>query len=85
MTKRAHRVRLAAGAGLLGLLAFALIQHGPEPEAEPYGRAYARRGPQVGDRLPDFTLPDTTGRPRSFADLKGPKGLVLVFNQSADW
>jgi hypothetical protein len=79
------RRRLVPIAGLLALLALALLQHGPEPEPEPYGRAYVRRGPQVGERLPDFTLPDTTGRPRTFADLKGPRGLVLVFNQSADW
>lgn len=44
-----------------------------------------RLGPQVGDKVPDFTLPDQDGRPRSLASLMGDKGLVLVFNRSADW
>jgi hypothetical protein len=79
------RRRLLAASGLAGALAVALLQRSPEPPPEPYGRAYALRGPQVGDRLPGFTLPDTSGRARAFADLKGPQGLVLVFNQSADW
>jgi cytochrome oxidase Cu insertion factor (SCO1/SenC/PrrC family) len=42
-------------------------------------------GPQVGDKVPDFTLPDQHGRPRSLASLMGEKGLVLVFYRSADW
>lgn len=32
---------------------------------------------QIADDIPPFELPDQTGRPRSFADLKGPQGLVL--------
>lgn len=42
-------------------------------------------GPQVGTRVPDFTLPDQFGRHQSLSTLRGPKGLVLVFNRSADW
>ena len=42
-------------------------------------------GPQVGERVPDFTLPDQHGREHTLASLMGPKGLVLVFNRSADW
>ena len=42
-------------------------------------------GPKLGERLPAFTLPDQEGRPRDFASLKGPQGLVLVFFRSADW
>ena len=81
----AARLRIGAGIGLLAILVLALVQKWPQEEPEPYGRAYAARGPQVGDRLPDFSLPDTSGRARTFADLTGPQGLVLVFNQSADW
>jgi hypothetical protein len=85
LTRR--RLSITAGLGLAAVLALALIQKWPEaePGAESYGRAFARAGPQVGDRLPDFTLPDTTGRMRALPDLVGPRGLVLVFNQSADW
>ena len=42
-------------------------------------------GPQVGDKVPDFTLSDQRGQPRSLASLMGPNGLVLAFNRSADW
>jgi hypothetical protein len=42
-------------------------------------------GPQVGQRVPDFTLTDQTGRARTLESLMGPKGLMLVFYRSADW
>lgn len=42
-------------------------------------------GPQPGQPLPAFSLPDQDGRIRDFASLKGPQGLVLVFFRSADW
>ena len=42
-------------------------------------------GPQVGTRVPGFTLLDQTGQSRTLASLMGPKGLMLVFFRSADW
>jgi hypothetical protein len=42
-------------------------------------------GPQVGSRVPSFTLPDQTGRLRTLDSLMGPKGAILVFFRSADW
>jgi hypothetical protein len=42
-------------------------------------------GPEPGERIPDFSLPDQEGLARSFANLVGPKGLLLVFYRSADW
>ncbi len=42
-------------------------------------------GPQVGSRVPDFTLTDQRGQPRTLASLMGPNGLMLVFFRSADW
>jgi peroxiredoxin len=42
-------------------------------------------GPQVGTRVPDFTLLDQKGQLRTLASLTGPKGLMLVFYRSADW
>ncbi len=42
-------------------------------------------GPQVGSRVPDFTLLDQKGQSRTLASLMGPKGLMLVFYRSADW
>jgi hypothetical protein len=34
---------------------------------------------RVGERPPDFTLPDATGRPVSLADFRGQKPVVIVF------
>ena len=42
-------------------------------------------GPEPGERIPDFALPNQDGVPRSLADLTGPNGLLLVFHRSADW
>lgn len=44
-----------------------------------------RLGPQVGEKVPDFSLADQHGQPRTLASLMGPNGLVLAFNRSADW
>ena len=42
-------------------------------------------GPQVGSTVPDFTLPDQDGTPRTLRSLFGPRGMLLVFSRSADW
>jgi len=42
-------------------------------------------GPQVGSRVPDFTLTDQRGQQRTLASLMGRNGLMLVFFRSADW
>ena len=44
-----------------------------------------KTGPEVGERVPDFSLPDQFGNPRALSDLRGPDGLLLVFSRSADW
>ncbi len=45
----------------------------------------ATSGLNVGDKIPDFTLPDQNGNPKNFRDLAGADGLLLVFTRSADW
>jgi hypothetical protein len=67
------------------VLAFALLvlwlpQTPPPPPLDP-----GRPGPELGQPLPAFSLPDQDGRLRDFASLRGAKGLVLVFYRSADW
>jgi hypothetical protein len=42
-------------------------------------------GPEVGQPVPGFTLPDQSGASRTLAELAGPNGLLLVFHRSADW
>ena len=38
----------------------------------------------VGERLPDFTLPDLEGRPVRLADFRGRR-VLLTFERSVDW
>jgi hypothetical protein len=42
-------------------------------------------GPQVGQRVPDFSLADQTGKTWTLQSIMGPKGAMLVFYRSADW
>jgi hypothetical protein len=42
-------------------------------------------GPEPGQRIPDFALPDQHGAMRTLADLAGASGLFLVFHRSAGW
>lgn len=45
----------------------------------------SRLGPQVGDIVPDFSLPDQNGEIWTRASIMGPRGAMLVFIRSADW
>ena len=38
----------------------------------------------IGERLPDFTLPDLDGVPVRLADLRGHR-VILTFERSVDW
>lgn len=42
-------------------------------------------GPEPGERIPGFDLPDQHGAMRSLLNLTGANGLLLVFHRSADW
>ena len=42
-------------------------------------------GPQVGERVPDFSLPDQNGELWTLNSIMGPKGAMLLFHRSADW
>jgi len=45
----------------------------------------SKLGPQVGERVPDFSLPDQNGKTQTLQSIMGPKGTMLVFIRSADW
>lgn len=45
----------------------------------------SKLGPQVGERVPDFSLKDQNGTTRTLQSIMGPKGVMLVFIRSADW
>ncbi|HEY8292970.1 MAG TPA: hypothetical protein VIG44_10800 [Thermomicrobiales bacterium] len=42
-------------------------------------------GPAIGDRFPDFTLPDQDGTPVHFASARGGKRAMIVVHRSASW
>ena len=42
-------------------------------------------GPEVGERLPDFALPDAHGRAVDFHADRGDAKAVVVFYRSAVW
>ena len=45
----------------------------------------SRLGPQVGERVPDFSLRDQNGRVRNLQSVVGARGAMVVFIRSADW
>jgi len=40
---------------------------------------------KIGNKLPTLSGTDQFGKPRTFDNLKGPNGLVILFFRSADW
>ena len=45
----------------------------------------SKLGPQVGERVPDFSLNDQNGKTWTLQSIMEPKGAMLVFYRSADW
>ena len=45
----------------------------------------ASLGPQVGQRVPGFSLPDQNGQVHTLESILGPNGGILLFHRSADW
>ena len=45
----------------------------------------ASLGPQVGERVPAFSLPDQNGQIQTLESILGPNGAILMFHRSADW
>ena len=91
---RAGGLRLALGSAVLVLFlatsrvpATAVVQQAAVPAVEQQADMpdVQSLGPQVGTRVPDFTLADQRGTSRTLTSLMGPKGLMLVFIRSADW
>ena len=49
------------------------------------GAAAVPSGPNVGQPVPAFSLPDQNGTARTLQSILGPNGALLVFYRSADW
>lgn len=45
----------------------------------------ASLGPQIGERVPAFSLPDQNGQVHTLESILGPNGAMLLFHRSADW
>ncbi len=72
----------------VALLAGVGLSAGPAAQSPPAARAkvdVSKLGPQVGERVPDFSLPDQNGRTETLQSIMGPRGAMLVFVRSADW
>jgi len=42
-------------------------------------------GPQVGEQMPNFNLPDQNGLRHTLETVRGPNGSLILFHRSADW
>ena len=63
------------------LLSFAVSAQNVERDAI----EVASLGPQVGENVPSFELPDQHGQMRTLDDVMGQNGAMLLFRRSADW
>ncbi len=76
-------LRMLHGLGV-ALLATAMSAAGAQTDARQAIEVSAL-GPQVGEQVPDFNLPDQFGNYHSLEDVMGPNGAMLLFHRSADW
>ena len=76
---------IVAGAVVCALFSLVVQATAQQTAPQPALPDVQKLGPQVGSRVPDFTLLDQKGQSRTLSSLMGPKGLMLVFYRSADW
>ena len=91
-TERADRERSMRRRSLfwLAIVGSLVVSASPEgrqsPPSSPRAKIdVSKLGPQVGDRVPDFSLKDQNGKTQTLRSIMGPKGAMLVFIRSADW
>ena len=73
---------------MLGLLVALFLQSRPASQTLQAPRMVIdvqKLGPQVGERVPGFSLKDQTGKDWTLESIMGPKGAMIVFIRSADW
>ncbi|MEP7355575.1 MAG: peroxiredoxin family protein [Acidobacteriota bacterium] len=76
-------IRTSNATFLLGVLLQLPIFAQSQPPREKID--VSKLGPQVGERVPDFSLKDQYGNVQTLKSIMGPKGAMLVFVRSADW
>ncbi len=77
--------RLVPRAVLTGVLAALVLGFPSQAMQSRTPIEVALLGPQVGELVPDFSLPDQNGRVRSRDSILGPNGAILLFHRSANW
>ncbi|MBI4892090.1 MAG: hypothetical protein HY821_15800 [Acidobacteria bacterium] len=70
---------------LVGLLLTSVAGAPAMPAQTPTKIDVSKLGPQVGERVPDFSLTDQNGRTQTLRSIMGAKGAMLVFHRSAEW
>ena len=68
---------------LAGLLLVA--SHGAALAQDRQAIQVSALGPQIGEQVPAFRLPDQNGQYHTLDDIMGPNGAMLLFHRSADW
>ena len=76
-------IRKQAFSFLFSLLFASLASNSATAERKPI--LVADLGPQIGDQIPEFRLPDQNGQIHSLDSIMGPNGAMLLFHRSADW
>jgi hypothetical protein len=87
MSQQGRRAALGVALAVMVGIALAIMVLGDRSEAV-QGRTpidVASLGPQVGEQVPEFSLPDQNGRIQTLGSILGPKGGILLFHRSADW
>ena len=82
------KLRAVSGSTIIAVLVGLSHVVAAAHQAAPSARAkidVSKLGPQVGELVPDFHLPDQTGTIQTLRSIMGPKGAMLVFLRSADW
>jgi hypothetical protein len=69
----------------VALAAALMVGAAAAQELEPSEIDVSRLGPQVGEIVPDFSLPDQNGEIWTRESIMGPRGAMLVFVRSAEW
>ena len=61
------------------------VQHGGDKPLHEGGSNKLATGLETGQKIPAFTALDQHGKLQDFNSIRGPKGAMIVFIQSADW
>jgi len=72
-------------ATMLGVAVLAPAPHAQSAAPQRAKIDVSKLGPQVGERVPDFSLKDQNGNTQTLQSIMGPRGAMLVFIRSADW